>query len=147
MKKLFTAVMISAVFMVSTAFASKNENTSIAAEAAFKKEFSQATNVNWTKTENYIKASFRMNEQVMTAYFTPDGEYLGVTRNILSTQLPIPLQASVKNDYADFWITDLFEYARTDSNGYFITLENADQVVTLQSVNGTNWSIYKKNKK
>lgn len=147
MKKLMTAVMISAVFMVSTAFANKNENTSIQAESAFKKEFSQATDVRWTKTENYYKAYFNLNNQVMMAFFTPEGDYLGVTRNIVSTQLPIQLQASVKNDYSEYWITDLFEYARTDSNGYFITLENADQVVTLQSLNGTSWSVYKKTKK
>ena len=83
----------------------------------------------------------------MTAYFTPDGELMGVIRNILSTQLPLNLQTSLKKEYEGYWITELFEFARPDSNGYYITIQNADEVITLQSTDGSSWSTYSKAKK
>jgi hypothetical protein len=147
MKKLLTAVVLSSVLLMNTAFANKNENVSYQVENAFKKEFTQASDVSWQKTDNYYKASFKMNNEIMTAFFTPEGEYIAVVRNVLSTQLPITLQNSLKKEYEDYWITDLFEFARPDSNGYFITVQNADQVVILQSTNGYSWSTYSKSKK
>ena len=147
MKKLLTAVVLSSVLLMNTAFANKNDNVNYQVENAFKKEFSQAKEVNWQKTDNYYKAAFKMNNEIMTAFFTPEGEFLGVVRNILSSQLPINLQTSLRSGYENYWITDLFEFARPDANGYFVTVEDADHVITLQSVNGAAWSVYKKIKK
>ncbi len=74
----------------------------------------------------------------MTAYFTPDGELMGVIHNMLSTQLPINLQTSLKKEYDGYWITELFEMAKSDSNSYFVTLHNADQIITLESKDGSH---------
>jgi hypothetical protein len=147
MKKFLTAVVVSSVLLMNTAFANKNENVNYQVENSFKKEFSQAKEVNWQKTENYYKASFKMYEEPMTAYFTPEGELIGVIRNLLSTQLPINLQTSLKKEYGSYWITELFEFARPESNGYFITIQDADQSVTLQSTNAATWTVYSKTKK
>ena len=147
MKKLITAVVLSSVLLMNAAFANKIENVNYKVENAFKQEFGQAKDVNWEKTNNYYRAGFKMNNEVMTAYFTPDGELMGVVRNVLSTQLPINLQASLKKEYNGYWITELFEFAKPDSNGYFITVQNTDQVITLQSTDGSAWSTYSKTKK
>jgi len=147
MKKLFTAAVLCSVLLVNTAFANKNENVNTDVESAFKKEFTQAKEVSWQKTEAYYKATFKLNGETVNAYYNTDGSMLGIVHNMLSTQLPINLQTSLKREYENYWITDLFEYSRTDSNGYFITVENADQVITLQSTNGSSWSTYSKSKK
>jgi len=147
MKKLITAVVLSTVLLVNAAFANKTENVSYKVENAFNTEFNRAKEVSWQKTDNFYRASFKMNDEVMTAYFTPDGELMGVIRNMLSTQLPINLQTSLKKEYEGYWITELFECAKSDSDSYFVTLHNADQVVTLQSIDGTSWSVYNKAKK
>jgi len=147
MKKLITAVVLSTVLLVNAAFANKTENVSYKVENAFNTEFNRAKEVSWQKTDNFYRASFKMNDEVMTAYFTPDGELMGVIHNMLSTQLPINLQTSLKKEYDGYWITELFECAKSDSDSYFVTLHNADQVVTLQSIDGTSWSVYNKAKK
>ena len=147
MKKMITAVVLSTVLLVNAAFANKTETVNYKVENAFRQEFTQAKDVTWEKTDNFYKAGFKMNNEVMTAYFTPDGELMGVIHNMLSTQLPINLQTSLKKEYDGFWITDLFEFARPDSNGYFVTLQSADQVIVLQSVDGSSWSTYSKSKK
>ena len=143
---MITAVVLSTVLLINAAFANKTENVSYKVENAFHQEFSQAKDVTWEKTDAFYRAAFKMNNEVMTAYFSTDGQFMGVVRNILSTQLPINLQTSLKKDYESYWITELFEYARPDSNGYFITIRNADQVVILQSTDGSSWSTYHKSK-
>ena len=147
MKKLITAVVLSTVLLVNAAFANKTESGNYKVENAFKQEFSQATEVSWEKGDNFYRAGFKMNNEVMTAYFTNDGELMGVVHNMLSTQLPLNLQSSLKKEYDGYWITELFEFAKPDSNGYFVTLQNADQKITLQSADGSSWSVYSKAKK
>jgi hypothetical protein len=147
MKKLFTAAVLSSVLLVNAAFANKNENVPNQAEAAFKQEFTQAKEVSWQKTDTYYKATFKLNGETVNAYYTAAGEMLGIIHNILSPQLPINLQTSLKKEYENYWITELFEFSRPESNGYFITIQNADQVITLQSTNGSSWSTYSKSKK
>lgn len=147
MKKFITAALLSSILLVNAAFANKDTDVNYKVETAFKQEFAQAKNVSWQKTENYYKAVFTMNNGQVNAYFTPDGELLGIVHNILSNQLPINLQTTLKKEYADFWITDLFEFAKNDSNGYYITIESADKIITLQSTDGASWSTYSKAKK
>jgi hypothetical protein len=147
MKKLLTAVVLSSILLMNTAFANKKDNVNTRAESTFKQEFASATDVSWAATENYYKASFKMSDVLMTAYFAKDGAFIGVTRNLLSTQLPINLQSSLKKEYGNYWITELFEFAQPESNGYFITLQNADQTITLSSSNGSSWSTYTKARK
>jgi hypothetical protein len=147
MKKLITAALLSSILLMNAAFANKNENVNMQVEAAFKQEFGQAKEVSWQKTDRYYKAIFKMNNEVVNAYFTHDGELMGIIHNILSTQLPINLQTSLKKEYEGYWITELFEFARPDSNGYYITIQNADEIITLQSTDGSSWSTFSKAKK
>ncbi len=147
MKKMITAVVLSTVLLINAAFANKTESVNYKIENAFYQEFSQAKEVTWEKTNAFYRAAFKMNNEVMTAYFSTEGLFMGVIRNILSTQLPINLQTSLKKEYDGYWISELFEFARPDSNGYFVTIQNADQVITLQSSDGSSWSTYSKSKK
>jgi hypothetical protein len=147
MKKVIAGLLLGAVLLVNSAYANGNENVNEKVKAAFKQEFVQASEVSWHKADNYYKAEFKMNDDVLTAYFSEDGELMGVIRNLASTELPINLQTSLKKEYSGYWITELFEFARKDASGYFITVENADQVITLQSGDGSNWSTFRKVKK
>jgi hypothetical protein len=147
MKKIIAGLVLGSVLLMNTAFAGNNENVNEKVAAAFKHEFVEAKEVTWEKADNYYKAVFKLNDDVLTAYFSTSGELMGVVRNLLSTDLPIGLQTSLKRDYEGYWITDLFEYARKDASGYFVTIENADQRLTLQSSDGRNWSTYVRSKK
>ena len=72
---------------------------------------------------------------------------MGLTSNSSSLQLPITLQASLKNNYEGYWITDLFEMANEEGTSYYVTLESADSKLVLKSVSNTFWSNYKKQSK
>ncbi|MDX1936526.1 MAG: hypothetical protein SFU21_05400 [Flavihumibacter sp.] len=146
MKKLMIGLVLGAFIITNTAFANNSNNVNDKVQTSFKQEFATAQNVVFSKTNNYIKAAFTLNNQVMEAYYTADGEMIGVSKNLLSTELPIGLQVDLKRDYVDYWISDLFEFATNSNSSYFITVENADQKITLQS-NGNEWVVYKKAKK
>ena len=137
MKKviLMLAVAISSV----CAFA-REENANIDSEVleAFNSEFVTAKNVTWKVGQHFYKASFTFNNQFVTAFYSEDANLLGVTRNIVSLDLPIKLQAKLKKDYSTFWISGLVEYSVKAGTSYFITLENADQKVVLKSA-GNDW--------
>jgi len=114
---------------------------------AFKNSFKQATEVDWSVTETYFKVNFSLNGQYVSAFYaTEDGHMIALTRNITSTQLPIGLQTKLKQSYDGFWITDLIEVANEEGTQYYVTVENADDRVTLKS-SGSDWGTYQKQRK
>jgi hypothetical protein len=72
---------------------------------------------------------------------------LAVTRNITTNQLPMGLLTDVKKNYANYWISDLFEMVADNETSYYVTLESADSRVVLKSTDSTTWQVYKKEKK
>ena len=147
MKKtiLTTAMMIT--IAMTTAFANGNEKIDQRAKESFKSNFSTTQTVSWKKEGSLMKATFTMNAQVMNAYYNDNAELVAVTRNILSDQLPIALLTDLKKNYSNFWVSDLFEIAAQGQTSYYMTLENADETLVLQSDDFNTWSVYKKTKR
>lgn len=143
MKKIILILAIT----ISTLSAFAGEEVNPRVLASFKNEFASAKEVAWTVTADYFKAEFTFNGQYVNAFYNTDGELMGLTRNITSLELPMNLQASLKKTYEEFWISDLFEITRSNSTGYYITLENADTKIVLKATVGEDWSVYKKAKK
>jgi hypothetical protein len=144
MKKIILtiAIAISSFF----AFASETKVSS-AVLNAFNIEFAGAKEITWTSGTGFYKASFVYNNQHVAAFYSFDGQVLGVARNISSLDLPMNLQTSLKKEYGGRWITDLFELSNEEGTHYYITLEQADSKIILKSENGGQWSVYKKSEK
>jgi hypothetical protein len=137
-----------AIAVTLSSFAGSNENTiNDKVKSAFSEKFTEATEVSWNTTSSYLKASFRMNDQSMFAYYTPDGNLLGISRNLSSPTLPLKLNAELKRMTATGWITELFEYASEEENAFYATIENADQKIFVKSSANNNWTVIRKEKK
>ena len=117
------------------------------ARDAFKKDFATASNVKWEQRNNFLKATFSFNGQVLTAYYYTNGDLQAVVRNITSDQLPINLVTSLRRDYTAFWITDLFEISSDGQTTYYVTIENSDKKVVLKSDDLSSWQVYSKERK
>ena len=141
MKKVLMTLAIAISSIV--AFAGE-ENVSKDVLNSFNKEFNGAKEVRWTTATDFYKAEFILNDQYITAFYNKDGEFLGMTRNISSLNLPLKLQSKIRSEYAEYWISDLFELSDNDGTHYYITVENADSKVLLKSSDNTDWNIYKK---
>ena len=142
MKKviLMLAVAVSSV----CAFAGEENAIDSQVLNAFNSEFVTAKDVKWTTNSNYYRASFVFNSQYVSAFYGMNGELLGLTRNITSLELPLKLQARLKKNYSEYWISDLFENSNNDGTSYYVTLENADQQIVLKSTGNNKWKVFKK---
>lgn len=138
--------MLVVVFTTATSFAN-DVNVNARVLQSFNEEFSSATEVSWTVGENYVKAEFVFNTQHITAFYTPDGELLGLARYISSVSLPVALQNTLKRDFSGYWISDLFEVTRNSGTSYYVTIENADVKMVLQAQPNEDWSLYKRSRK
>lgn len=146
MKKILIVAMI-LLTGLSTTFANLRETVNEKISKAFTKDFAGAEEVKWENKENFAKATFKINNQVMFAFYSQEGDLLGVTRNIVSSQLPINLLADLKGNYGKYWITDLFEMSNNRSTNYYVTLENSTHTIVLRSSGTDGWEVFTKVKK
>lgn len=107
---------------------------------SFHKTFAQAKDVSWTTGSDLFVVNFRYNNQHITAYYAVDGEMVVMTKNILSTQLPLMLEASLKENYTGYWISSVVECSNNEGVNYYVTVENADQKVVLVSA-ANSWNV------
>ena len=143
MKKMILTLAIAVTTF--SAFAGE-ENVNQKVLDAFKTEFITAKDVEWTVTKDYYKATFVYNERYVFAYYSENGELMGMTRYLSPLDLPMALQNSLKKNYEDYWVSDLFEAVKGDDTYYYVTLEDADTKVVLRS-SGNGWTSYSKTKK
>jgi len=146
MKKSIFILALSLV-LGTASFANNDEIINQKAEQSFKKEFSQAKDVRWQKSGDFVKATFTLNEKVLFAYYNESGDLVAITRNITTDQLPITLLTTFRKNFSGYWISDLFEMVSGGETSYYITLENADHKVVLKSEDFASWETYKKEKK
>lgn len=144
MKQLFIALLL--VILGTSSFASGEEPVPAPALQSFKNTFRSAQEVNWTGSKQYYKVDFLFNSQYISGYYTGSGYLLALTKNILSTQLPVILANKLKEKYSQYWISDVVEASNEDKVTYYVTLENADGTILLQS-NNTYWSVLRKIRK
>jgi len=132
-----------------SAFAAKNEDGTVnqLVVKSFKKDFNGASNIIWEQRDTYTKATFSLHGQVLFAYYNNNGDLQAVVRNITSDQLPISLLSSLRKEYGNCWISDLFEIVSDDQTSYYVTLEDSDKKVVLKSQGTEFWNEFKKEKK
>ena len=135
------AVVMAAVFTLSTTYSFATGTPADDVEASFRHDFRTAQLMTTEVHDEFTKVVFQLNGQVMSAFYSTNGDLLAVTRNIVSSQLPVSLLVSFKKHYSDFWITDLFEMSQDSESTYYLTLENADTRTVLRS-NGDAWETY-----
>jgi hypothetical protein len=140
-KKILLGAFLS-IFICSISFAaSRDTGISERIKASFQEEFANAEDVRWEDCNQYAKASFKLEDQELSAYFNPEGDLVAITRNIISDQLPFHLLSILKKEYAGYWITDLFEVYVHDETNYYVTIQDANREKVLKS-SGEDWELY-----
>jgi hypothetical protein len=146
MKKL-TSFLIVALMIATTTFASENPaQKSQQMQLDFNKHFAAATSVSWLSSSNLTTANFLMNGQYLSVHYSPDAKMLGISRNVVSSDLPLSLQRDLGSYLSKYWITEAFEYATNGTDDYYVVLENADVKLILKNEAGRFYT-YKKESK
>lgn len=147
MKKIMFPAVFAAMLVTNSLFAAQVPDINAKALTAFNNQFTNATDVEWSAGSDFYKASFLYNNNYVTAYYNTDGDFVATIRNIISANLPLILQTKLKNNYSDYWISDLYELSKNEGTSYYITLENADQKIVLKSTGDIDWTVHKKSNK
>ena len=147
MKKSILILAMLLTTIVGSSFANRTDDNKNRAAASFKQDFASAKEVTWETSKELVKATFKLNDQVMFAYYSESGELMAVVRNMVSGQLPINLLTNLKKNYQGYWITDLFEVSASNESSYYVTLESADNVIVLKSSGLNKWEVFQKEKR
>ena len=145
MKQSIIVALLLTIF-TSYSFAKPTDEVNASIKTSFQQEFQNANLLSTEVFQSFTKLTFKMNDAVLSAFYTENGELMAVTRNILSTHLPLNLLTSLKKRYSEYWVTDLFEINRDGQSNYYVSVENADTKMTLRS-SGDNWQLYSSTKK
>jgi hypothetical protein len=122
-------------------FANMDENINSSVRKSFQQEFTNAQDIQWTVVGSLSKATFNFKGQEWYAFYSAAGERVALARNIHVSFLPFNLTNEVSKSYKDFWITSAFEVSDDNGSNYFVTIESADQRITLKSLGSTQWTI------
>src|ERR1700760_2847250 len=78
MKKMILS--LATVLMMGFSVLANGNDNAIPQEArnAFKKDFSMASNIQWEQKSNFLRATFSLNGQVLTAYYYSNGDLQAV---------------------------------------------------------------------
>ena len=144
-RSIFLAALV-LVLSTTYSFAAPVDHVSTTITSSFHRDFENAQLISTEAYKDFTKFTFRMNNQVLFAFYSETGELLAVTRNIPSSQLPVSLLLNLKKQMNDSWITELFEINSDTQHCYYLSLENADSKITLRS-NGDSWDVYSTTRK
>ena len=148
MKKTILALAVILTVGLTSAFAANDGGNHPNIGASFNNDFANAKDVSWQPAKAYTKVTFTLNDQILFAYYSNEtSDLLAVQRNISSMQLPINLFTSLKKDYNNYWISDLFEMAARENTSYYVTLENSQETVVLTATGSSEWTIYSRTRK
>jgi len=117
------------------------------AEATFQKEFSGATNVEWTQAKDVISVSFVLSDSRILAYFTPDGELIGTARNVLFNQLPLAVIKEINNRYGNAPISDIIEYTSGMDTFYAMYVDTPTKHLKIKVTAEGDVTVQQKTKK
>lgn len=150
MKKIFLTFATAALFSV-TAFATgggkksaeTTVNVSYTVQHQFATDFAEAQNVTWTVTKNCQKADFIIDGTKKTAFYNPQGEFLGTTQVIGYEAIPAKSKKLIANQYKDYTADGVIVYQANESlnnsidpTSYFVDLKSSTHEVLVR-VTGT----------
>jgi hypothetical protein len=141
MKQIFLAITISISSFFTTASANDRDASPLAI-STFENSFPTAADIMWKEVGDFYQATFTLDGQMLSAYFSETGDFIAVTKNIYFFDLPLALQLNLKKDEAS-WIKDIVTTSTTSGSAYYIQIENATSTFIYKSFNNKKWVLHK----
>jgi hypothetical protein len=124
-----------------------DEKVAAAVLQSFEKSFSTASDVSWTKVRDFYKAEFVLDGQSLNVWYNTSGDLIALSRLLTINQLPIAAQISLKKDYNDYILANLFEVDNEEGNNYYAVVDNTKATLKLKTDGGGKWMVYEKQRK
>lgn len=146
MKRILIAA-ITVMVISSSAFASDENKVSLNIRQAFKEEFREARQVEWTIKSDFIKAAFQEKGAMINVFYDKQGIKIGQSHTITLEDLPLSARRSIARKYADHNITEAVEFSGVEGDAFYITAENDNEKVILKITDNSSISTFKKTRK
>lgn len=140
MKKLLLAAFI-AVSLFTSAFATPVNNVSYFVTRSFNDRFPEVSNVEWTVSPSYVKATFILNNVRTEAFYKPDGDFIATCHSISLDDLPIVVKRSFAKKYGSYTVKEAIKFDGAEETAYFISAEDNNHSVVLK-VADRDMSVY-----
>lgn len=89
----------------------------------FNRQFRNADDVIWTKIGSYQKASFKIENYHVDAFYTVDGDLAGYCRHISNEQLPLAITMHLSKRFKyQAWFSNIIEVSNEKGNCYWLTV-------------------------
>ena len=147
MKKIIVSLSFLLTAGLSHSFANNRIEPSQEVLDEFKKEFTSAQYVSWTKSGEYDKATFLLAGRRVIAYFNAAAQFEGCVRDIFFDQLPLTVMTAVDKRFAEADIHDVKEITNAEGTSYRITLEVKNKKYKIKVGSGGNIDEVEKVKK
>ena len=141
MKKRIIALTTAIIMITSVSFAKDIRPVPESVVTSFEHEFEEANNINWIATNDFYKALFTVNEFLMEAFYSLDGELIAVSKKITIDQLPISLLKKAKEKIGSYHVSSIFELSTDRGIEYFISVENGNDKKVFKN-SGYTWIRY-----
>jgi hypothetical protein len=148
MKK-FKIVLTAIVMLLSaSSFAFGPTKVTPVVKAAFENDFSKASLVSWERQDDFYFASFLLNNVNVDAAYTESGELVGISRRILTEQMPLSISMAVSEKYAGYQVDNsVIELTFAGVTRYYVTISNEKQTLKLKCFSSGELEVERKIKK
>jgi len=138
MKKLVTILTTAIMLFSGFAFATDSDKVNARVKEAFSKDFSAASDASWEKISDFYFVAFTINNIQLNAAYNEDGELVGTSRLIESSQLPINVSLAVSKRYGGYLVSSkALELTYEGETRYYLTASNDRRALKLKcSVSG-----------
>ena len=138
-----------AIAVLGSAFATPaDKEPSVIVKEAFTKEFAHVKDVQWNMVANegIYEARFTFNNDVLQAYFTSEGEFLGTTRLVAQSTLPVLVVNELARKYPNAHVVSVFEHSAPESLDYYITIVTEKGGLVVKATGNGELTVYKRYK-
>lgn len=132
MKKILIACM---ALLLSAASVSASDGSKAVAKSvltSFTKAYSDASNVQWTVTEQFARASFILDAEKVEAYFTTDGDFIAESKAIALQELPRAGRKLLQSKYSGYQLKEVVSYTTDEKVEYYVSIESEKEKKVLR---------------
>lgn len=130
-----TMVMLGFLLLVSSIVSAQEQKEAATIPAdvvdAFSMLYPKAQDVKWKLIGKDFEASFVKNEKIVFLLFDGRGNLMMVKNKIGQTELPLPVIAKLKTEYADWTVQKALSIEIMGTTSYQLELEKAGETVNL----------------
>jgi hypothetical protein len=155
MKRIFVTIAITALFSANIFAANSVAKTedgtagvSYTVINKFNTDFVRAQNVNWKVNSNFQKATFTLDGEKMSAFYSLQGEYMGLTQNVQFKALPTKAKKEIGQKYEGYFVQEVIKLdADDDTTVYFVDLKKDNDEFLVRVTPSANVYFFQQVKK